>query len=230
MARLAGTQSVLPVLFVLVSVGMMPGCGYSPPLLGDAEPSAKTQSDTDQPAVSNSDATDLVPSITTSTAPQSNTPSDCTADTTGSDAPSDTNDATCPDDDKNDDGDTGDDTGANDDPACPVLTGFGTNPGPGTGPVTITLRYVGASGQVKCHPTIPGFDNVEVALGLDGENTITFSNSPDQISLGAVVFVAGSNETAVADDLVLQRGIDYACGQSITLTFEPPCGIALDIP
>ncbi|MBN1347030.1 MAG: hypothetical protein JXQ73_30345 [Phycisphaerae bacterium] len=109
------------------------------------------------------------------------------------------------------------------------LTGLDTNPGQGTGPVTVILRLPGAIGSVAVHPDIPGIGQTTITLQPGGESTLNFATCPEQISLGTVVFTSGTGGTDQQGPVVLDRGTDYACGQTLTITFSLPNNIALTL-
>lgn len=114
-------------------------------------------------------------------------------------------------------------------PCTLVLNGTGTNPGEGVGPVEVIASFDGPEGwRIIYSPDLPIFGPVCTELTPAGDAHINFPSCPEQISLGTIAFVDADDQMSIAGDLVFERGVDYACGQSVTITFATPCTVTLE--
>ncbi|UCD29736.1 MAG: hypothetical protein JSV03_04430 [Planctomycetota bacterium] len=112
---------------------------------------------------------------------------------------------------------------------CPELNGTGTNPGPGSGSVFMFLQIDGEIGSIRYNPSLETTGWANLILKPNLIQRLTFLNCPEQISLGNVVFDDESGETTSIDEVIFQRSIDYACGDTIKIVFSFPCSIAIEL-
>ncbi|GMU20744.1 MAG: hypothetical protein AMXMBFR13_08400 [Phycisphaerae bacterium] len=113
---------------------------------------------------------------------------------------------------------------------CPNIRGTGTQPGAGSGSVGAALRFDGQTGSATCSPVLPNIANATFTVSPGSENTLTFSNCPEQIVLRDVSFTDGAGQVTSAGDVTFSRGTDYSCGESLTISFALPCDVELRLP
>ncbi len=116
-------------------------------------------------------------------------------------------------------------------PQCPLITGAGTNPGPGSGDIVpVTVDFPGASGSVVIHPCLPIFGCIEITINAGTKGLLNFACG-DQIDFGNVLFNDGvGGPPNDAGEVTFDRGIDFACGQPFNVVFSLPCNIAVSAP
>lgn len=110
-----------------------------------------------------------------------------------------------------------------------VVTGIGSNPGDGNGgDVVANVTFDGptGSGTVFYAPTLSIFDASCASFNAGLSGTINFG-CPQQINLGVVSFEDAAGNITTAGEVVFDRGVDFACGQAITITFIAPCSVDL---
>ena len=114
-----------------------------------------------------------------------------------------------------------------------IITGLDTNPGSGTGE-SITARFVYVGEQeavIKAFPEIPFFGSSEVKLTLDTLRATALLECQDVITFGVIRFTEGTDATSFSAsdaELTLQRGVDYACGADLQLSFSLPCSVGIN--
>ncbi len=96
------------------------------------------------------------------------------------------------------------------------------NPDDNTTPDTVVvteLIFVGtAESFVSINPTLPIFGETALDITSTSEGNITFECTAT-ISFGEVTFADGSGGATSIGVIEFDRGVDYDCGQTVTVTF-----------